>query len=162
MFSAASLKAEPEQQLLIPIPDLIRFRRHVLKKATDQPDIVVVTASGWLDTKHPAWNTDRKKLVATSKSGLPILMASLKSQLEVGEHSTSDSVHQWLETNQVTVKSFETDREADVDFVALTKFLKNDWKVQYLDVSAGPTLISLMVKAYVSGFKSFWNLSEEA
>lgn len=152
MFSAASLRAEPEQQLLNPVRDLIRFRLETLKKSNEQPDIVVVTATGWLDTKHPAWNTKRRKLVATSRSGLLNLMKSLKQQLETVENVSTDPVTQWLQDNQVIVKSFETTPDSDIDLVALAKFLKSEWNAEYLDVSAGPTLISLMIKAYVSIF----------
>lgn len=155
VFSAASLRAEPEQQLINPVRDLIRFRLEVLKKKNEQPDIVVVTATGWLDTKHPAWNVNRRKLVATSRSGLIALMKNLKLQLETPENSATDPVAQWLQDNQIIVKSFDSTQDSDVDLVALVKFLKSEWNAEYLDVSAGPTLISHMIKAYAQHYQLF-------
>lgn len=156
VFSGASCRAEPEQQLLLPIPDLIKFRREVLKKASDQPDVAIVTASGWLDVQHPVWQTKRRKLVATSKQGFANIMtrlqahfSSISSTTEQNGNATSP-VSKWLETNQIEVVAFESPSSGtDIDFVAFSKYLKSHMNASYCDVSAGPTLISLMIKAYV-------------
>jgi hypothetical protein len=134
--------------LLIPIPELIRFRTQILKKPTEQPDIVMVTASGWIDIKHPAWNTKRRKMIATSQNGLSKLTLSLQKQISSDSNSSINAVDEWLLNNQMTIRSFDDTNPDDVNLMALAEFLKSEWKVEYLDVSAGPTLISLMVKAY--------------
>lgn len=115
--------------------------------------MIVVTASGWIDLNHPAWKTDRKKLVATSKYGYEQLQKTLNSKLAPNSDTkSSDSEHvinKWLQSNQITLRAFEsTVTDRDVDFQALARFLKSEWHIEYMDVSAGPTLISLMIKAY--------------
>jgi hypothetical protein len=124
-----------------------------LKKENEQPDLVMVTASGWMDAKHPAWLPERRKLVATSVNGLPKIMEHLKAQLcapNDNSDSAIDTVKAWLEEHNVVLKSFDSSvSRDDVDLMALAQFLKSDWNAQYIDVSAGPTLISLMIKAYV-------------
>lgn len=153
VFSGASCRAEPEQQLLLPIPDLIRFRREILRKTTDQPNLAIVTASGWLDVLHPVWKTNRRKLVATSKRGYESMMARLLAYYTTTSKNGEDpasTLSQWLDSNQITIKAFESaSSDSEMDFVAFSRYLKSDMDATYCDVSAGPTLISLMVKAYV-------------
>lgn len=151
MFSAQSLRAEKEQKLLLSSPELIRFRKDILNKKTEQPDLVVVTSSGVIDTQHPAWNVqNRKKLIATSVSGAQKLDSCLKEQLSSSGDNDLSNVEQWMIKNGVTIKVFECEEKpTNVDFPKLMKYLKHEWNVQFADVSAGPTLISLMLKAYV-------------
>lgn len=115
----------------------------------------MVTATGWLDVQHPAWTTKRRKLVATSKSGLVTLMSKLKHQLHQ-ENASEDIVATWLKERDITIEAFECEgAPGDVNFETMCKYLKAEWNIHSIDVSAGPTLISLMMKAYVWEWNTF-------
>lgn len=138
--------------MLLSSPEMLRFRKEVLGKSKEQPDLVVVTATGSLDVKHPVWTVkNRKKLIATSTQGLAYLEDSLVKQLDTEQgYASGGGGAKWLSEHEITVKQFVDDSNAAaVNFVELMRFLKNEWDVQFADISAGPTLISLMMKAYV-------------
>lgn len=137
MFSGSSLRSEPTQKLLITYLDLIKYRVEILQKP-EQPKIVVVTYSGDLDLDHPIWITNRPKLIATSKIGYD-KFCSIFSQKNLNQQ-------EWEKQHQVIFKSFVKDQK-DFDFKSLSLFLKN-WDINFLDISSGPTLISLMIKEY--------------
>lgn len=109
--------------------------------------------------KHPAWSvSNRRKLIATSTRGLESLNSALQKQIP-SKNGDTDDVNQWLKTNNVTIKSFEdTSNPSHVDFGALMVFLKSQWNINFADVSAGPTLISLMMKAYVIASGLFFSI----
>lgn len=131
-------------------PEMLRFRKEVLGKSSEQPDLVVVTATGAIDTKHPAWSVpNRRKLIATSSSGLAKIQSILEQPISVDVDSTMTGA-EWLAKNGVVIQAFEDPSSpTSVDFLAMMSFLKSQWNVHFADVSAGPTLISLMMKAYV-------------
>lgn len=137
--------------MLLSSPEMLRFRKEVLGKSKEQPDLVVVTATGSFDVKHPVWTVkNRKKLIATSTQGLAHLEESLAKQLDTEQGYASGDGAKWLSEHEITVKEYVDDSNAAaVNFVELMRFLKNEWDVQFADISAGPTLISLMMKAYV-------------
>lgn len=78
-----------------------------------------------------------------------MLMSALQQQLNQ-ECSSMGTASAWLQERSITVEAFESEAsECDVNFVEMGNFLKTKWNIHRIDVSAGPTLISLMMKAYV-------------
>lgn len=132
IFSGASLRDESNQKLLITIPNFVKYRREVLQKPTDQPDLVIVTASGNIPQQHPIWDTDRRKMIATSAKG-----AKCISQ-------------EWAKEKQIHVETFEGNEDPNsVDLESMLRFLKREWSVKFFDLCSGPRLISSMINKCV-------------
>ncbi|XP_049850981.1 uncharacterized protein LOC126324517 isoform X2 [Schistocerca gregaria] len=147
IFSAAGLRTECEQKLLVVQPDLLNWRMNTLKRQSRQPSVIVVTKSGWLDIKHPIWSTDRLKIIATSCNGKKAIHKYLLNN-EKELSNDAGRISLWLkEKYNIIIKSFpDTQNENSVDLVKLCTYLKVVHSFRYLDISAGPTLINLFLK----------------
>jgi riboflavin biosynthesis pyrimidine reductase len=142
--------------------ELIKLRRQTLNKENDQPHVVVVTDSLLMDLKHTIWTTQRRKLVATSRAGYSKIIATLilefpELKVESETQTMENLSAMLLDKYQLSLKAFPGDQVDCLDHVDLSemaKFLKKDWKINSIDISAGPTLISLLMKEYVNSHSS--------
>jgi riboflavin biosynthesis pyrimidine reductase len=60
---------------------------------------------------------------------------------------SSSEVNQWIDDRQITIKTFQGTHQGNVNLGAVMQFLKAEWHADLVDVSAGPTLTSLMINA---------------
>jgi len=150
MCSASLLESNPTMRLCIaPQSNIASFRQNVLRKATTQPDLVVMTADGWMDASHAVWRTNRRKMVATSRSGHLQILSTLANQLVVNVDNADmlDSVSKWLSENNISIVEFYDGLQDDqVCLPRLCQYLRNSWNIYNMCVMENASIIPGMLK----------------
>jgi riboflavin biosynthesis pyrimidine reductase len=153
--SGTNLRTEPDLLYSPHFEDLQNYRLNVLKKPKAHPLQVIITRSGDIPFTHNLFqqHCDVEKLILTSVDGIKRVFENARKTMSLESSISTSDIEQALfvkwNTRVKAIKNSSRSGENgndDMNLIEAWRYLRQEEKIEFLDVSAGSVVISQLLQ----------------